>query len=57
MDDAQFVQVFDACNDLMKELASLSLLDSLVLHDEVKELTSTRILHDQVELFRGLDYL
>ena len=57
MDDAQFVQVFDACNDLMKELTSLSLLDSLVLHDEVKELTSTRILHDQVELFRGLDYL
>ena len=57
MDDAQFVQVFDACNDLMKELASLSLLDSLVLHDEVEELTSTRILHDQVELFRGLDYL
>ena len=57
MDDAQFVQVFDACNDLMKEFASLCLLDSLVLHDEVEELTSTRILHDQVELFRGLDYL
>ena len=57
MDDAQFVQVFDACNDLMKELASLSFLDSLVLHDEVEELTSTRILHDQVELFRRLDYL
>jgi hypothetical protein len=30
---------------LMKELASLSLLDSLVLNDEVEEFATTCILH------------
>jgi hypothetical protein len=57
MDDAKLVKVFDACYDLMEELASLGLFDSLVLHDVVKELASTCILHDQVELLRGLNNL
>lgn len=57
MDDAQLVQVFYSSYDLMKEFASLSLFDPLVLHDEVKELSSTRIFHDQVELLRRLNNL
>ena len=40
----------------MKEPASLRLLDPLVLHYEIKKLTPTRILHDQVQLLRSLYY-
>jgi hypothetical protein len=57
MNDTELVKVFNTSYDLMEELASLCLFNSLVLHDEVKELTSTRILHDQVELLRGLNNL
>jgi hypothetical protein len=57
MNDTELVKVFNASYDLMEELASLCLFDSLVLHNEVEELTSTRILHDQVELLRSLNNL
>lgn len=57
MNDAQLVKVFNACYDLMEEFASLGLFDPLVLHNVVKELASTRILHDQVELLGRLDNL
>jgi hypothetical protein len=57
MNDTELVKVFNASYDLMEEFASLCLFDSLVLHDEVKELASTRILHDQVELLRSLNNL
>ena len=57
MDDAKLVKVFNTSYDLMEEFACLCLFDPLVLHDEVKELPSTRILHDQVELLWCLDNL
>jgi hypothetical protein len=57
MNDTKFVKVFNTSYDLMEEFTSLCLFDSLVLHNEVEELTSTRILHDQVELLRGLNNL
>jgi glutaredoxin-related protein len=57
MNDTELVKVFNTSYDLMEELASLCLFDSLVLHNEVEELTSTRILHDQVELLRSLNNL
>ena len=57
MNDTELVKVFNASYDLMEEFASLCLFDPLVLHNEVKELTSTRILHDQVELLRSLNNL
>jgi hypothetical protein len=57
MDDTELVKVFNASYDLMEEFASLCLFDPLVLHNEVEELTSTRILHDQVELLRSLNNL
>ena len=40
------MQVLHSSDDLMEELAGLCLLDPLVLHNIVEELTSTRILHD-----------
>ena len=57
MNDTKLMKVFNACYDLMEKFASLSLFDSLVLHNVVKELASTCILHDQVELLRSLDNL
>ena len=51
MNYPELVQIFNARNYLMKELAGLGFLDSLILNDEVEEFTSTRVLHDQVELF------
>lgn len=45
MNDAKLMQVFHSGNNLMKELASLSLFDSLILNDEVKEFAATCILH------------
>jgi len=57
MNDTKLMKVFNACYDLMEEFASLSLFDSLVLHNVVKELASTCILHDQVELLRSLNNL
>jgi glutaredoxin-related protein len=57
MNDTELVKVFNTSYDLMEEFASLCLFDPLVLHDEVEELTSTRILHDQVELLRSLNNL
>ncbi len=57
MNDTKLMKIFNASYDLMEEFASLSLFDSLVLHDVVKEFSSTCILHDQVELLRCLDNL
>jgi hypothetical protein len=57
MNDTEFVKVFNTSYDLMEKFASLCLFDPLVLHDEVKEFTSTCILHDQVELLRSLNNL
>lgn len=42
----QFVQVFNAVNDLLKELTSFLLLDSAFSNDVVEELTATGVLHD-----------
>ena len=57
MHDIKFVEVLDTGNDLVEKLQSLRLLNSLVLHDKVKELTLTRVLHDEVELLGSFDNL
>ena len=49
------MDVFDPSDNLLEELASLGLLQFLLLDDVVKKLTSADKLHDQEELFRGLD--
>jgi hypothetical protein len=46
MDNVELVEVFNSCNDLMEEFASLWFLDTLVFDDVVKEFTPTCILHD-----------
>jgi len=57
MNDAKLMQVFHSGNNLMKELASLSLFDPLILNNEVKEFAATCILHYQVQLLWSFDDL
>eukprot|EP00359_Climacostomum_virens_P010557 CAMPEP_0204907666 /NCGR_PEP_ID=MMETSP1397-20131031/6761_1 /ASSEMBLY_ACC=CAM_ASM_000891 /TAXON_ID=49980 /ORGANISM="Climacostomum Climacostomum virens, Strain Stock W-24" /LENGTH=132 /DNA_ID=CAMNT_0052076901 /DNA_START=1125 /DNA_END=1520 /DNA_ORIENTATION=+ len=55
MDNSEFVEVFEAREDLLVELASLDFVEPCVSHNVVEELASTRVLHNQVELLGGLD--
>jgi len=48
------VHVLNSRDDLLIELASLSLVEFDVLHDVVEELTARGVLHDEVELLRSL---
>lgn len=57
MDNVQLVQVLDASDDLVEKGQSFRLLDPLILYDIVEELTATGILHDEIQLLRGLDNL
>jgi hypothetical protein len=45
------MKIFDSRYDLVEEFTSLSFLNALILDDEVKEFTPTRIFHDEVQLF------
>jgi hypothetical protein len=57
MADLQLVQVLDAGENLLQEASGLLLPDPLVGNNMVKELAATRILHNQEELFFGLNNL
>jgi hypothetical protein len=57
MDNIELVEIFHSCNDLVEELASIRFLDSLVLHNKIKQLTTTSVLHYQVELLWRFNYL
>ena len=57
MNDVQFVEIFNASYDLVKESASFWLFHSLVLNNVVEKLSSTSVLHDQIELLRSLNDL
>jgi hypothetical protein len=46
MHDVKLVQIFHTANNLVEELKRLRFFDTLVLHDEVKKLTSICVLHD-----------
>lgn len=48
------MQIIDSTNDLLKELAGLSLLHPLMLDNILKQLSPTRILHNQVQLLARL---
>lgn len=54
---AKLVDVVDAGDELLEVLASLLLLQLLILHDEVEQLTALYELHDQVEILLSLDDL
>ena len=55
--DAKLVKVLDSTNDLLEELARLSLLKLLLLDDVVEELATTDELHDEEELLGCLNDL
>lgn len=57
MNNTEFVQVLNSCDNLVKEPASFRFLDPLVLNYKIKKLSTACVLHDKVELFRSLDYL
>jgi hypothetical protein len=57
MADLQLVQVLDAGENLLQEASGLLLPDPLVGNNMVEELAATRILHNQEELFFGLNNL
>lgn len=48
MNNIKFMKVFDPSNNLVEKPTCLRFLDPLILHYEVKQLTTTRILHYQV---------
>ena len=47
MANFDFVEVFDACEDLMEESASFTILKTPLFHNIVEELTSGCVLHYQ----------
>ena len=51
------MNVFDAGYELLKVLACLILIKSLVLNDHIEELATLYELHDQIEILLGLDDL
>lgn len=63
MDYLQLVQVIDTIDDLVKKSACLSLCQSLLssrvlffISDVIEQFTATAVLHDQKQVFWGLDY-
>ena len=57
MDDHVAVAVLDAARDLLEEVARLVLDEAALLHDVVEELAPLDVLHDDVDVRRGLDHL
>ena len=53
----QLVYVFDTSEYLLKELASLFLFQTSVCDYVIEKFTPRSVLHDEVQLFRGLDDL
>lgn len=63
MDNLQLVQVIDTVDNLVKKSTCLSLCQSLLLSrvlflisDVIEQFTATAVLHDQKQVFWGLDY-
>ena len=57
MDDAEFVELLDARDDLVQELGGLHLPEALAVHNVLKQLASAQILHHQAELALHVNYL
>ena len=51
------MKVLNPANNLLEEFACLLFLQFLLLHDVVKQLSSTNILHNEKELLGRLDNL
>lgn len=48
MHDVKGVQILDTVNDLLEVTAGLNFFHSAFGHDEVKQLSSTSVLHDKI---------
>lgn len=57
MDDADFVDVLDACDELVEYAYGFVLVDPLVFDDVVEELPLLHVLHHQEQLLGRLDDL
>jgi hypothetical protein len=57
MDNIELMEIFNSSNDLVEELASIRFLNPLVLHNEIEQLSTTGVLHNQVELLGRFNYL
>ena len=57
MADSKLVNIINAGNQFLEVFARLLLLKSLILDNQVKELTALDELHDQVEVLLCLDNL
>lgn len=57
MADFASMHFLDARENLVKKLAGLHFVDSLLLHDVVVELTPRGVLHDQIQILMRLDDL
>lgn len=57
MHNIQLVQILNARDDLVEELAGLGLFDPLVFNNEIKELAARSIFHYQIELLGSLNDL
>ena len=57
MDHHVAVAVLDAGDDLLEEVSRLVLAETTLLHDVVEELAALDVLHDHVDVVRGLEDL
>ena len=57
MDYVELVNILNAGQNLLKEAGALWLLDAPLRNNVVKQLPTTGILHDEVQLLRRLNYL
>lgn len=57
MNNSDFVDVLDAGDDLLGEFDGFTLLYPFVFDDVVEEFATLGILHDEVNIRFGFDYL
>jgi hypothetical protein len=55
--DIEVVDIFHACDYLLEKFAGLRLFDASIADDEIKQLTTGCVLHDEIELLGSLDDL
>lgn len=54
MNDSDFVEVFDAINELVEQPTSLIFAEAMILDDVVEELPIFHVLHEEEQFFISL---
>lgn len=57
MANTQLVDILDSANEFLKQLTSVFLSESLILHDNVEQLATVYEFHHEVEVFFGFNDL